>query len=323
MTTDEGFSLPVPLALNARQCAEKLLRWMPLLENKPKAVAFAISLVKMLRECCGSQSKSMRVRKEKMWEKYYHLRCTEDFVASWSRFIRESISEDACPIFYQFVTDHVFEEVIQEHFSMKDQPSKEITSYFSYEELNALRYTAGYVIKAVLQKIEKSKSYTNLREEMVLCLTDLKEKEERAGMIDSNFIIICEPLTIITESHRHQSSDWVDRVDRGGLQHVNDIAFTLFATMELEFRRHIDISDGSEIKSKAIENILESDDVQVYWESLSSEWEDEVASILLKLIVEHWVTIRGYSQASAFLEHYKQSTKAGVQKSKGLRKKLF
>ena len=93
--------------------------------------------------------------------------------------------------------------------------------------------------------------------------------------------------------------------------------------MELEFRKHINFTDDSSIKSKAMNGILENDDVQVYWESLSMDWEEEVASKLLKQIVEHWITVRGYSQASAFLEQYKQSVKEGIQKSKGLRKKLF
>ena len=56
---------------------------------------------------------------------------------------------------------------------------------------------------------------------------------------------------------------------------------------------------------------------------LSMEWEEEIARSLLKLITEHWITIHGYSQASAFLEYYKQSVKTGVQKAKGIRKKLF
>lgn len=93
--------------------------------------------------------------------------------------------------------------------------------------------------------------------------------------------------------------------------------------MELEFRRHINVSDDSAIKQKVVDGVLENDDVQVYWESLSMEWEEEVASTLLKHIVEHWITVRGFSQASAFLEDYKQSAKTGIQKSKGLRKKLF
>ena len=41
------------------------------------------------------------------------------------------------------------------------------------------------------------------------------------------------------------------------------------------------------------------------------EWE-EVTRMLIKLIVEHWINVRGYSQANAFLEHYKQSVKVGT-----------
>ena len=52
------------------------------------------------------------------------------------------------------------------------------------------------------------------------------------------------------------------------------------------------------------------------------DWEEEVTSMLLKQIVEHWITVRGYSQASAFLDQYKQSVKEGIQKLNGIRKKL-
>ena len=181
MTTDDGFSLPVPLAAKARQCAEKLLKWMP--ENKPKAITFAVNLIESLEGCHCSKSKSVQVKREKMWEKYFQLRSSDKFSLLWSNFIRESINERACPIFYQFITDTIFEEIVVHHFSIEDTPNKEITSYFTYEELNALRYTAGYVIKSVLQKIEKSKSGLPLKEVMILCLTDLKEKEEIEGKI--------------------------------------------------------------------------------------------------------------------------------------------
>ena len=67
-----------------------------------------------------------------------------------------------------------------------------------------------------------------------------------------------------------------------------------------------------------MDGILENNDVQVYWECLSMEWDGETAKSLLNLITEHWITIHGYSQASAFLENYKQSVKAGVQKTKGI-----
>ena len=56
-----------------------------------------------------------------------------------------------------------------------------MTSYFSYEELNALQYTAGYVIKTIMEKVEKSKKDEHLKEELMLCLSILKEREEKEG----------------------------------------------------------------------------------------------------------------------------------------------
>ena len=327
VTTDDGFTLPVPLAAKAVQCAEKLLKWMEELDNKPKAILFAVTLVNLLKKCCSSmEGKSVQVKREKMWEKYHQLRSSEKFCALWSAFINESIHEEACPIFYQFVADTLFEEVVINHFPINNnKPIEEVTSYFSYEELNALRYTAGYVIKAVLEKVEKSKKDEALKQELILCLSNLKERGEKEGKhLWVHIYRITSYRYIIAESHSspHQSTDWVNCIDRGGLQHVDDVTFSLFAAIELEFRKYRDISDDDTIK-KAMDGILGNDDVQVYWEYLSMEWEEEIASSLLKLLTEHWITIRGHSQASAFLEHYKQSVKTGVQKAKGIRKKLF
>ena len=55
---------------------------------------------------------------------------------------------------------------------------------------------------------------------------------------------------------------------------------------------------------------------------ISEDW-NESASFLLKMIVEHWVTVRGFSYAGAFIEKYKQRNKQTLEKSKGLRKKLI
>ena len=49
---------------------------------------------------------------------------------------------------------------------------------------------------------------------------------------------------------------------------------------------------------------------------------DEAAQELLKEIVSLWVTIRGFSIASAWLEKFKNATKTTTAKSTGLRKHL-
>ena len=60
-----------------------------------------------------------------------------------------------------------------------------------------------------------------------------------------------------------------------------------------------------------------------YWEPILGMWEDEECDALLQMITEQWVAIHGFSYASAWMESHKQMVKKGVQKSKGIWKKLF
>ena len=74
-----------------------------------------------------------------------------------------------------------------------------------------------------------------------------------------------------------------------------------------------------------IKAILASEDLQFYWLIVTAEFEvdkEEVKSTLLTMIVELYLTMRGFSFASNWIEQYKNSTKKSTQKSKSLRKKL-
>lgn len=50
---------------------------------------------------------------------------------------------------------------------------------------------------------------------------------------------------------------------------------------------------------------------------------DEAADTSLAMIVEMWITIRGFSFARSIVEIYKQETKKGTKKAKSLRSTLF
>ena len=51
-------------------------------------------------------------------------------------------------------------------------------------------------------------------------------------------------------------------------------------------------------------------------------WKEDVADKILNMIVDLWITIRGFSLASAWVEQFKAHSKKTLQKSKGLRKQL-
>ena len=87
---------------------------------------------------------------------------------------------------------------------------------------------------------------------------------------------------------------------------------------EIELRRHLHVSATStEEKEALIDKLTTSSTVQSHWNVLGCNW-DEASDEILKLIVEHWITIWGFSSVNAFLEMYKQQNKCTVSKLKAL-----
>ena len=118
---------------------------------------------------------------------------------------------------YQRVGDAILEKVVKEKCpvsqslcSTQQQPS--ITT----QEMNALRYAAGYIPRALQKKLKKSAH--PLKDELQLCLLDLlNDGEEKEGTAE----------------------EWLNLVDRGGLKHINESIFQAVLAMELELRRHL------------------------------------------------------------------------------------
>ena len=55
---------------------------------------------------------------------------------------------------------------------------------------------------------------------------------------------------------------------------------------------------------------------------LTADVDDTKSAVVLGMLVKLWITVRGFSFTSAWLELYKQRKKAGLEKSKALRKEL-
>ena len=55
---------------------------------------------------------------------------------------------------------------------------------------------------------------------------------------------------------------------------------------------------------------------------MGCEWDCDEAQSLLHEVVKLWITIRGFSYASAWVEKFKQVNLTPLQNSKDLRKKL-
>ncbi len=198
---DEGFKIP------SLEIAEtlKLKRWSSLCIPNVYS-RFSNELVESLYTCFQfGQVKSLKRRRERMWENYHKLRCSSAFKSLWSEFLAE-------PILFQHLTDTII-MLIRIEFSLTRSIPEENKSVegLDLEEKYALRYAAGYVLK---KKVRLSGN--PMKNELELCLNSM-EAENDSECPD-------------------QSDKWTIAVDRG---HVSDTVFQVFAHMELTLRAYL------------------------------------------------------------------------------------
>ena len=209
------------------------------------------------------------------------------------------------PTFYQAVTDNLFKQLILAQTAV-EEPDLQPVQPLTCEDANVIRYAAGYVCRKVYEKIRKS-SRPN-KDELLQSITDLVDANRGQ-----------EPSPTPTTA-------WIMEVDRGGLWHVKEGTFMLFQAMEEEVREHFRMGKVSTIgagyRATVVNKIIDNGDVEFYWCMLTTDLSSVDADTLLQMLVELWVTIRGFSFVSGWIELYKQEKKENLQRSKSLRKKI-
>ena len=158
------------------------------------------------------------LNKDKLWSSFHQLRSSKEFLKKWEEFL-SSCKMPTCPLFYQYFTAKLMEYSIKEQISTAPEIITDSQPYeLSYEEQNAVRYVAGYVIKNVRQRLTSPKD-----DESLLALKDLCNSDDDT-----------EPA---------ESEEWLWTVDRGGLIRVSDDAYTCFTAIEYCVRRHFQMSN--------------------------------------------------------------------------------
>ena len=206
---------------------------------------------------------------------------------------------DGVVLLTQHINQKLFDSMLMEEARCSSVDRSLSQASLTSSETNALRYAAGYVPFALKQKLKH-------RPEFVACLEQLEVKGEG-------------------DSYLAYTTQWIDLVDRGKLFRINDEAFYFFCELEKKVGAYLcDVfasasgqTDSSkvEVKSEIIANIVEDTDVHFSWLLLCLDLDDEeLSKELLVLVVEMWITIRGFSMAGAWVEYYKQSMQTCTKK---------
>ena len=183
--------------------------------------------------------------------------------------------------------------------STNDAPNHHIPLELTDEEIQALRYTAGYIPRSLKKKILKSSCDHKQKQDLVLCLEDLLADETE------------EPS---------ESAEWLTALNRGGLLCVNNMTFEFFYAMELEFRKHV---GGEGIIFNAAEMMERNEDVLLCWNIISASWDEECSSSLLQMIIKLWITIRDIHYQAHGSRSTRQLTKRRCKNQRALERNLL
>lgn len=189
------------------------------------------------------------------------------------------------------------------NISATSTSNERVTLGLSTEEENTIRYMSGYVTLKLKRKYEKQESSKSA--EYVECLSSLA-----VGGQESSFY--------------EYTKEWTRLVDRGGLFHVNDSGYLFFRALELKARailpQHLKNPSGSQ--DLLIQDLKNDEDIQFFWCTVSTDITDSSdADQLLADIMKLWITIRGFSVTSNWMNEYQNFNKKSVKK-KALHKTL-
>ena len=292
-------------AAQARTCAADLSLWIDGESNQEAFKKFSAKLHDDLSALLIGRSTSSANR-EKIWRDFFLFRSSDAFIKQWKDFL-QSASLPAIPTFFQYITDTIFRSVMKINYSRSCADPAE--SPITPTEASSLRYAAGYVCRNISGKLKRVKNNSK-NKELIACLSHLVR-----GKMDDE---ACE-----------DSENWTKLVDRGGLWKVRNTFFKVFCALEEEIRLslHKLVSQPRiKFKKMLVTQLVTSEDVNFYWSIAAAEFDTEDTEIheyLLQLIVELFVTVRGFAFASSWVEKYKCSSKKSTQRSKGLRGKVY
>lgn len=154
----------------------------------------------------------LSINRDQLLQKFFILRSSEQFAVTWKDFL-SAAQVTPTPTLYQQLTTLMFREQINKRVTIARKSSADTIHSLTDNEINALRYTAGYICRHLRKQLERSNH--ELKEKLVLCSMDLTtQKDPDASNTDE---------------------EWTLQVDSDGLWYVKNTTNLLFVGIEEEW----------------------------------------------------------------------------------------
>ena len=118
--------------------------------------------------------------KIKLWSYFHKFQSSREFTSAWENYLSQ-LHINAEPMYYQHVTEEVFEALIEKQCMIVEgnQQTSETIRKMSFEEENTVHFVGGYVVRSLrdAQKLSKDKSVLDILNGLVYS----KEEEHKGG----------------------------------------------------------------------------------------------------------------------------------------------
>ena len=269
---------------------------------------FCTDLFEGIRSCIAQPAVSSDVRREKSYKLFYEKR-NGDLKKLWNDFHVVLQLSQPDPIWTQTVNRLLFNEALVASIGedARQQPEVSSASLPSVElgadEENTIRYMAGYVPFKLMKVYET------------------KDTQEDANVLDClSAMAVFGPV----DDFYSYTQEWIKNVNRGGLFEVSTATFTFFRQLEILMRGMLPhyLLGGSVSKEDVHDRISRDEGLLCYWNVLSGQLSHDKARVLLKEIIDLWLTIRSHAFAKQLMEQHKVDKKKVTKKSSALRKQM-
>ena len=274
--------------------------------NKKVVDKLFCELISAIKTCIMELGRvSMAHARERAIKKFHQLRLNT-LPEIWNKSLAE-LEITSTPVLLQSINRLIFNEILTEHFSTNHassaMSSRPLSVHMSSEEENAIRYASGFVTMR-LKKIYEQE-HTNKARQFVECLANMSVEGDGSNFYEYTKI-------------------WISTINRGGLFEINDSCFLFFRALELKVQECLPhhLKGGTMSKEQLFTLIMDDEDVNFLWSMLSINIDSKYSDNLLRTIVEKWVTLRGFTITSSWLQEYKDIKAKQVSKKKALRKEL-
>ena len=151
---DEGFTISTK---EAHTCLEQARLFIRSLGGDRQEVhaTFAVWVVELLSKIIDDIKSGGTIDREKLWRKFHSSRNAKGFKTKWMEYLTQLKITDATPLFYQNVSQELFETLISQKCLINDHGiSTEYIQHMTLHEENAVRYVAGIVIRVAKDKLK-------------------------------------------------------------------------------------------------------------------------------------------------------------------------